>query len=323
MRGGFGIYYDQVLLNVPLLATIFEPGRFNFQTILFPGYPDPLVGRQPGADSASAQHLDPRSATTQTPYKNVGSLGVQRELDARHGRSARTSSTPVATTCSMLRDNNAPTQGVYPDPNIGVAYEPQTRGKGEYMAFQLGFTKRFGQTLRRPARLHPGAATETIRTARSTRRATTSTSTPTTARASNDIRNTLNAAVDWRGPWGIVVGASGSLLSSPPFNIITGNDDNGDTYISDRPAGEKRNSGRGATLWTVNLRLAKSILIGPTDLQLIVEAFNLFNHVNPTNYIGEHAVAAVRQAHVRGSGGVRATPDPVRPQTRLLREGNR
>jgi len=71
-----------------------------------------------------------------------------------------------------------------------------------------------------------------------------------------------------------------------PFNIITGNDDNGDTYVSDRPAGEERNSGRGATLWTVNLRLAKAIVIGPTNLNLIVEAFNVFNHVNPTNYIG-------------------------------------
>src|SRR4029450_10127048 len=32
IRGGFGIYYDQVFLNVPLLATIFEPGRLDFQT---------------------------------------------------------------------------------------------------------------------------------------------------------------------------------------------------------------------------------------------------------------------------------------------------
>jgi hypothetical protein len=105
--------------------------------------------------------------------------------------------------------------------------------------------------------------------------------------SSNDIRHTLNLAVDWRGPWGIVLGTSGSLLSSPPFNIITGLDDNGDTYISDRPAGVERNSGRGATLWTVNLRLAKAIAIGPTNLNLIVEAFNVFNHVNPTNYIGD------------------------------------
>lgn len=283
VRGGFGIYYDQVLLNVPLLATIFEPGRFNFQTILFPGYPDPLVGGQqvPIPLPPNVSILD---RGNQTPSKNVASLGVQRELlpdmavsgDFVYARSYH---------LLMLRDNNAPTQGVYPDPNVGVAYEPQTRGRGEYMAFQLGLTKRFGQSL----------GVQLAYTLARTRDNTDGSQyTPSDnfnidvdyGPGSNDIRHTLNAAVDWRGPWGIEVGASGSLLSSPPYNIITGTDDNGDTYISDRPAGVERNSGRGATLWTMNLRLAKSIAIGPTSLQLIMEAFNVFNHTNPTGYVG-------------------------------------
>ncbi|MEP6994783.1 MAG: TonB-dependent receptor [Acidobacteriota bacterium] len=283
VRGGFGIYYDQVLLNVPILATIFEPGRFDFQTILFPGYPDPLVGGSqiPIPLPPSISILD-RDNTT--PYKNVGSLGVQRELapdmavsaDLVYARGYH---------LLLLRDANAPIGGVYPDPTIGVAYEPQTRGRSEYAAFQLGLTKRFGKSL--------GA--QLAYTLASTKENTDGSQyTPSDnynieadyGPSSNDIRHTLNAAVDWRGPWGIDIGASGSLLSSPPYNIITGTDDNGDTYVSDRPPGVKRNSGRGATLWTVNLRLAKSIAIGQTSLQLIVESFNLFNHVNPTSYIG-------------------------------------
>jgi len=186
----------------------------------------------------------------------------------------------------LLRDANAPIQGVYPDPTIGVAYEPQTRGRGKYKAMQLGFLKRFGDNI--------GA--QLAYTLADTKDNTDGSQyTPSDNHniesdygpSSNDIRHTLNLAVDWKGPWGIVLGTSGSLLSSPPFNIITGLDDNGDTYISDRPAGVERNSGRGATLWTVNLRLAKAIAIGPTNLNLIVEAFNVFNHVNPTNYIGD------------------------------------
>ena len=55
---------------------------------------------------------------------------------------------------------------------------------------------------------------------------------------------------------------------------------------NDRPPGVERNSKRGEDLWTVNLRVAEQIPIGPTNLQLIVEAFNLFNHVNPTGYNG-------------------------------------
>jgi len=283
VRGGFGIYYDQVLLNAPLLATIFEPGRFNFQTILNPGYPDPFSNSN-GVPIPLPANISILDRDNTTPYKNVGSLGVQRELTSDMAFSLDFVYA-VSYHLLLLRDANAPIQGVYPDPTIGVAYEPQTRGRGKYKAMQLGLLKRFGDSF--------GA--QLAYTLASTKDNTDGSQyTPSDNHniesdygpSSNDIRHTLNLAVDWRGPWGIVLGTSGSLLSSPPFNIITGNDDNGDTYISDRPAGEERNSGRGATLWTVNLRLAKAITIGPTNLNLIVEAFNVFNHVNPTNYIG-------------------------------------
>ena len=107
VRGGFGIYYDQVLLNVPLLATIFEPGRFNFQTILFPAIPI-----RSSSGRAIPIPLPPNISIldrdNQTPYKNVGSLGVQRELTPDMAFSAglrvRAQLPPA-----LLRDNNAPT----------------------------------------------------------------------------------------------------------------------------------------------------------------------------------------------------------------------
>jgi len=283
VRGGFGIYYDQVLLNAPLLATIFEPGRFNFQTILFPGYPDPL-SNSGGVPVPLPPNISILDRDNTTPYKNVGSLGVQREITSDMAFSLDFVYA-ISYHLLLLRDANAPIQGVYPDPTIGVAYEPQTRGRGKYEAMQLGFIKRFGDNL---------GAQVAYTLAKNKDNTDGSQYTPSDNHniesdygpSSNDIRHTLNAAVDWRGPWGIVLGTSGSLLSGAPYNIITGNDDNGDTYISDRPAGVERNSARGRTLWTVNLRLAKAIAIGPTNLNLIVEAFNLFNHTNPTGYIG-------------------------------------
>jgi hypothetical protein len=186
VRGGFGIYYDQVLLNVPLLATIFEPGRFNFQTILFPGYPDPLVGgsQVPIPLPPNISILD---RNNQTPYKNVGSLGIQRELavdmavsaDLVYARSYH---------LLMLRDNNAPTgfdpaTGYqYPDPNIGVAYEPQTRRAGASTWPSARASRSAGRERRRAARA-PWPGTGTTRMARSTPRPTTATSTSTMARA--------------------------------------------------------------------------------------------------------------------------------------------
>ena len=285
VRGGFGVYYDQVLLNAPLISTIFEPGRFNFNTIIFPGYPDPNVppptGSIPFPLPPNISVLDPSNTT---PYKNVGSLGVQRELasdmafslDFVYARSYH---------LLLLRDNNAPIGGVRPDPNVGVAYDIQTLGHGRYMAMQFGFTKRFGQNL--GIQLAYTLSNSKDNTDGHQYQPSDNYNVEADyGPSSNDIRHTLNAAFDWRGPWGIIVGPSVSFLSAPPYNITTGTDDNGDANANDRPADVGRNSARGSDLWTVNLHFAKVIPIGNLNVQLIAEAFNLFNHVNRTGYIG-------------------------------------
>jgi outer membrane receptor for ferrienterochelin and colicin len=288
IRGGFGMYYDQVFLNVPLIATIFEPGRFDFQTILFPGYPNPLEGGQqiPIPLPPSISILDPNNTT---PYKNVGSLGVQRQLTNDMAASldlvyAR------AYHLLMLRDANAPIDvvdgvPVYPDPTIGIAYDIQTIGKSEYMAAQIGFQKRFGQNLGIQL-AYTLASSKDDTDGHQYQPMNNYDPHGDWGPSSNDIRNTLNAGFDWSGPWGILVGSTVNFLSAPPYNIITGTDDNGDANLNDRPEGVDRNSARGSDLWTVNLRLAKTIPIEQTNLQVIVEAFNVFNHVNPTGYVG-------------------------------------
>ena len=284
VRGGFGIYYDQVFLNVPLLATLFEPGRFDNQTIIAPGYPDPLSG---GFAYPLPPDISVLNSHNTTPYKNVGSLGVQRELasdmalslDFVYARGYH---------LLLMRDANAPPPGaggVRPNPDVGIEYDISTIGRMRYQALQLGFQKRFGTQV----------GVQLAYTLADTKDNTDGSQYIPTDNynieadygpSSNDIRHTLNAAVDYRGPWGILVGASGTLLSSPPYNITTGNDDNGDLQYSDRPPGVHRNSARGRSIWTVNLHLAKAIPIGPTSLQLIAEAFNLFNHINPSGYQG-------------------------------------
>ena len=82
VRGGFGVYYDQVLLNVPLLATIFEPGRFTFTTILSPGYPDPLSGGQ--CLSAASEHLGPGSPQRDA-FQERRQPGNPARADPGHG----------------------------------------------------------------------------------------------------------------------------------------------------------------------------------------------------------------------------------------------
>jgi hypothetical protein len=77
--------------------------------------------------------------------------------------------------------------------------------------------------------------------------------------------------------------------SGRPFNLLVGFDANGDTHDeTDRPALSNgqiagRNTGRGPNFISTDLRLARKISLQPegrVNLELIAEAFNLFNRAN-------------------------------------------
>ena len=83
---------------------------------------------------------------------------------------------------------------------------------------------------------------------------------------------------------GLILGGTVNFMSAPPYNVITGLNPF-ETPTTGRPGSSAtrsaaRTSGPSTCAWPSRSR------IGPTNLQLIVEAFNVFNHVNPTGYVG-------------------------------------
>ncbi len=70
--------------------------------------------------------------------------------------------------------------------------------------------------------------------------------------------------------------------SGRPFNLLVGSDINGDRHsTTDRPPGVGRNIGRGPSYWDFDLRVTRAIGLGEQrKLELIFEAFNLFNRLN-------------------------------------------
>jgi Carboxypeptidase regulatory-like domain/TonB dependent receptor len=81
-----------------------------------------------------------------------------------------------------------------------------------------------------------------------------------------------------------------TYASKLPFNIVTGNDRNGDTTTNDRPLGTARNTGKGFDYASFDLRLSRSFrLTEKFNLELLAEGFNLFNRANfsvPNNVFG-------------------------------------
>ncbi len=70
--------------------------------------------------------------------------------------------------------------------------------------------------------------------------------------------------------------------SARPFNLLAGTEVNGDRHsTTDRPIFMGRNTGIGPGFWTFDVRLSRRIGLGEhRSLELMFEAFNLFNHLN-------------------------------------------
>ena len=92
---------------------------------------------------------------------------------------------------------------------------------------------------------------------------------------------------------GFQIGYVLSYASGAPFNIVTGTDNNNDTTVNDRPASVGRNSGRMPSTSSVDVRLLRSFqLTAQHRLEVMVEAFNLLNHVNILNVNNTYGNAA-------------------------------
>jgi hypothetical protein len=105
---------------------------------------------------------------------------------------------------------------------------------------------------------------------------------------------------------GVQFGVVFSYASPAPFNVVTGTDRNNDTTVNDRPEGVGRNSARMSCLANVaedcgnssfDLRVSRPFRFHSQRVEVMVEAFNLFNHVNVVN--------------VNNTIGAGATPSPT------------
>jgi hypothetical protein len=102
------------------------------------------------------------------------------------------------------------------------------------------------------------------------------------ALSSFDQRHKVVAFASVDSPGGFTLTPIFRANSGRPFNLLVGTDLNEDFHATtDRPPFAGRNTGKGPAFWTMDLRLMKRLSIGDNaKIELIGEAFNLFNRLN-------------------------------------------
>jgi hypothetical protein len=111
-------------------------------------------------------------------------------------------------------------------------------------------------------------------------------------RSDNDQRHRLTISGTTAAVAGFRAAGVFSYGSAPPFNVQTGNDRNSDTNANDRPEGLGRNTGEGFDAATLDLRVSRTIALGASRVEVMLEAFNVLNRANfliPNNTFGAGA----------------------------------
>ena len=122
---------------------------------------------------------------------------------------------------------------------------------------------------------------------------------PEWGRSDTDMRHRLVLSGTSDLPKSFRLGLMFVANSGPPFNITTGTDNNHDGVANDRPVGVTRNTGDGPGFIQTDIRFTKVFnfyksgldedgdIIAFRKMELSIDAFNLFNHTNLTNIIGD------------------------------------
>jgi hypothetical protein len=299
IRGGGGLYYSKVFLNIT--GNIMLARRFVGVTIVNPGFPNPYSRGQAAPQAAPSTTVAPDSV--KTPVTRQFSIGVKRELMAGTAATVDFVNTRGRNLYNAP-DVNAPhpVTGLRPDPTYLRITQYQTTGNSWYNGLQMGIERRGGRgpqigvsyTLSKQTRdVEDFGFTAQDNYNRAAEKAP----------ASNDRRHQLVTNLVWALPADFQIGLFTQARSGLPFNITTGADNNRDTNINDRPdlanaSGDPRNRatydanftgrggnlprnfGRGDEYFEAHLRVSKFIRMSGRRLEVFAEALNATNYVN-------------------------------------------
>ncbi len=254
-RGGYGIFYDWYDAGI-YEQTIRVDGNHQVDVIVQdPGFPV-IEG---GGTRLPASVI--RAGTLGQPIIHQASVGLEKPLTPWADFRTDYMWTRGHNTLRSV-NVNAPVNGVRPEAEFGNISEIQSSGKRATDRFTVALNARY-----MPRRIL-GMVMYQLTSARNFADSATMLPSDSTnpdadwGPSAQDVRHRIFFNFNTPLTRGVRMGLNVQGASAMPYNIITGFDTNGDSVFNDRDAGVTRNSGRGATQWTANMRLNKSIGLG-------------------------------------------------------------
>ncbi len=294
LRGGAGLFYDRTgpraisdLLHfdghhlLKLIATNTMPPNP-------PVFSYPITAAQLASLPPGIERLNPNA---RIPSILQYSFGIERQITAKSTFAATyTGSRGMHLFRSI--DVNAPllNSTIRPDPNFGQIREIQSQGYQKGNSLDLSFRGR-------PTKFFSGQAKYSLGKSYNNTNglgyfpANSYAPQNDWSRSNNDRRHKFDLLGTFEAEKLFTFGVALAAYSGTPVNVTTGNDDNHDGLIIDRPAGTPRNTFHGPGYLNLDLNLGHSFKLRPRQkegpaLTASLNAFNVFNHKNYSNYSG-------------------------------------
>jgi outer membrane receptor protein involved in Fe transport len=293
VRGGYGVFFDQIWTNDTGNVVQNYPNVFTQQfandarvtgipNTFFPGTPPPSLLSATGSTAVQVPN-----AAAESPSTQQSSIGIQRQVGSHNSVSADYIHVLGLHFRRAYNANARRPDGTFPLLRSGTVITVGDYGNRiDSDQVQLKFERRMSNNL-------------SLRTAYTYMRVFQflETAVDKTNRdadwgpAPNDTRHRVVLSSVYRAPFDIQLGTIITAMSAPPYNITTGVDSNGDRDINERPIENgvmiPPFSARGDRYFTIDLRTSRSFrLPGERRIEVLWEMFNLTNTKNLGGYDG-------------------------------------
>jgi outer membrane receptor protein involved in Fe transport len=277
VRGGFGKFTNSIMGNQSLLTGWLN--HLQVQYVYFPNYPNPTVPNPfgttvvvPDVTEYNAEQGQVPPSTTQVTlgYQRQFAADISAGIDFVYAKGRH---------LLRMRNLNPYVDYVRPDPTKGDVFLMEGQGKSDYRALLLSISKRYshGWGMEIAYTLSKGLNDTEIEYFSPASEANLALD---YGPNDNDARHRLAVSGMVDLPLGLQLSGLAYYTSALPYSVITGNDDYNNATWYAYPAGERRNSARGADYFSMNVRISKFVNLKKAGLQFFGEFFNVTNRNN-------------------------------------------